>query len=1658
MDFYKTKSVEFGFCDNQFKPGVVVLNDTQTYKDNKPTPFGVQSLFLGATRQFPCAQCKLRYGSGPRTCPGHEGQIKLNTVVYAPGTIKYVVGMLRQVCFFCSNLLKSKGTDAPYGKRACGHCKLCQPVSWSVVYGFRIMPLWKQVNAKDKGAKGTKPTKNPKTKKPKRKEVAAPTLDDIESEEVRALALGQFTPQRALAILGRIRAKDFKFLGYHHPEKTQPKFFLWNTMPVVSTKFRPRCIRPDVAGKGLHDLTTLYHQLMKASEDLVKVRERIELYERIRGNISLLRKNGLNEQKYDDLRYKVVQLDDDVQVLVWLIVLGQDPRKTANKVKKSMYYPKQYVPLPPRSSVRMGGDGYASLLGLAVGNDKVHSITRGHISSKRCDMNARTVIAADPFLDIGYVGVPHTFCKTLTYPERVTDFNLTWLQCMVRGGVNALHGANTIIKKNDNSVYSLNSQAKIGLYGATVEHRKEFAQRLEVGDIVERHLVEGDPVVMNRQPTLHEGSIMGHRCKPVSGNAFMLPLDDVNSYNADCDGDEMNMHVPQTEKAKSDVIHVMGVKHHLLPSQMVVQGGILACYMLTSMDCILKANDYMNYVVELDKPNMEPTILVKNKDQKFDAYYTGSHLFSQVLHPDLVLDTSQGAWAQNRLPTGDEVVARNAQFLCGRASKSVLRKILHTLCLTTTPTIASTFMSQTSKLTTNYLFDHPKSIGPADMRPRQEVFDKIKGVVRKCTKLVEMYAPRLDNEELQSALMTIMNVVSSHMKNMIPLQESQRSALHTITTDAQSKGSFHNIVQISGYHGTNLLKGNLIVHNDPSAKRILPCFRPNPSRSELMQFGHVVNSFVEGHSSLDSFFDYMSGRIGLVDTAVTTGRTGYKGAEIGVNTTCRVAYGNAVLNYSTLLSPIYYGDGYNPDYVLYRKVKEFLLSESAFQDLLEQLPFLPGMDEHICTLRRSIMETKARSCMETLNITLDLPYDVTDLFTSEYYKCHTIDVSSIPLVPTKSWNMLEKLHKDMRKWATPESVKIVEFYDILNLGKLMQEAKFANAFADVAFFRKVLFRMEKCFANVLYAGGSQCGRSASMRISEKVTQIALDSHRSGGANHGGDGLKRFETILSLAQTPPYMASMVIDCDSTEDAHKIVKSICMVMFDSIVNSIQVEDTQDHAQEDADILDLAQDLHRLSGTYSHFFAQKNHGTYRSKKKPFAIATQIIRVVLNKPRCLEASVDIKRVARKIESRFLAFLTPISMAKTRAQFVCSASYMDEWKIRIMVTQKIFDGFEKKNKSLDMFLNSSVLRNLYVGGIENISSAYVAQREELGYDAQAKQFVKRTIPYVWTRGTNMRSAMSHRMIDPLRVTSNCMQDVRENLGTLAACNAFYCEMKDVMGNKVKDRHVFLLTQSILSRGIMCGVNRHGLRKSGTPIAQMCFENGRKVMMNLCMTNAQDTCQDDASAILLGRRSKGGTGAVHFKPKKTTHMKRKLATFSTKNTASFDNIVKRVRNHYKTKKSHQTDQEHDPEVAQMLLHKAVETWFGMEEEEEALAQAQPPAHPPSPKAYSPTSPAYNPQAYSPTSPAYNPQAYSPTSPNIRPHSPTFAPYSPTSPMYSQISPTYVASSPTYVPPLPQLCSEDESSSSSEEEVEDSFEEEEEEEGEEDPFAFTQEED
>jgi DNA-directed RNA polymerase II subunit RPB1 len=185
-----------------------------------------------------------------------------------------------------------------------------------------------------------------------------------------------------------------------------------------------------------------------------------------------------------------------------------------------------------------------------------------------------------PNLDIAHVGVPRTIAMNLTFPERVTKFNKSYLRKLIANGPNVHPGAKTIIR-DDGSVIDLRYSK-----GRNDEH-------LETGYIVERHIVDEDVIMFNRQPSLHKMSIMCHRVKVMPFSTFRLNLSCTSPYNADFDGDEMNMHICQTVMTRAEALNIMFSPRQVVspqgnkPVMGIVQDSLLAVYKLTKRDCFL---------------------------------------------------------------------------------------------------------------------------------------------------------------------------------------------------------------------------------------------------------------------------------------------------------------------------------------------------------------------------------------------------------------------------------------------------------------------------------------------------------------------------------------------------------------------------------------------------------------------------------------------------------------------------------------------------------------------------------------------------------------------------------------------------------------------------------------------------------------------------------------------------------------------------------------------------------------------------------------------------------------------------------------------------------------------------------------------------------------
>ncbi|CAM9617029.1 unnamed protein product, partial [Phaeothamnion confervicola] len=308
---------------------------------------------------------------------------------------------------------------------------------------------------------------------------------------------------------------------------------------------------------------------------------------------------------------------------------------------------------------------------------------RGNLSGKRVDFSARTVISPDPNLRIdqarptnifisltltlSFVGVPEHVAMIMTYPQQVNDINIAQMRALVRNGAGVMCLSADFHCRHYRCRHrsSKSSLADIDCAGILLLQ----AQRLKVGDIVERHMMDGDVVLFNRQPSLHKMSIMAHHAKVMQWRTFRFNECVCSPYNADFDGDEMNMHLPQTEEARAEADQLMGVAHNLVtprngePLVAATQDFLTAAYLLTQRDVFFDRESFCRVVAYLGDAGEHIDVPVA-AILKPVQLWTGKQVVSLLVRPNKVSPLRVDLEMKEKNYTSDAYFCPNDGYVC----------------------------------------------------------------------------------------------------------------------------------------------------------------------------------------------------------------------------------------------------------------------------------------------------------------------------------------------------------------------------------------------------------------------------------------------------------------------------------------------------------------------------------------------------------------------------------------------------------------------------------------------------------------------------------------------------------------------------------------------------------------------------------------------------------------------------------------------------------------------------------------------------------------------------------------------------------------------------------------------------------------------------------
>lgn len=510
---------------------------------------------------------------------------------------------------------------------------------------------------------------------------------------------------------------------------------------------------------------------------------------------------------------------------------------------------------------------------------------RGNLSGKRVDFSGRTVISPDPNIFTSHLGLPRVLAIKLTFPERVTKYNLNRLQRAVIRGSSRYPGANSIIdRKKEKTI--LNKFFELD--------KKIFFKE---GVIVERHLRNNDIVLFNRQPSLHKISILGHRLKIIPGKTFRFSGCICKPYNADFDGDEMNIHVPQTQKARAEVISLMNSATNITSprngkSQIAaIQDFLTASFTLTSKDiffnCILIGKFFVSDLFEIEGNLPFPCIL------KPKQLWSGKQIFSWIIkcpkNRESKIENCHFVEKNYSLakthcspfmcPYDGYIVYSKGQLILGNIGKNSIGSenkisLLSHFVKNNSYQKLSILLLNLSKVAYEWFSNFGFSFGVSDIKTKKKKIDVKKKKFNQTFNLAQSldfsFLSKLDNESRLKKLFS--NLRNKLGKDFFLIQRQKKGNPVTMI-ECGSKGSISNLCQMSSFLGQQTIAGKRIKEN--FEKRNLPHFIPKKNNRSLIQKGFVKKNFFNGLSPSEYFFHSIGGREGLVDTAVKTAETGY---------------------------------------------------------------------------------------------------------------------------------------------------------------------------------------------------------------------------------------------------------------------------------------------------------------------------------------------------------------------------------------------------------------------------------------------------------------------------------------------------------------------------------------------------------------------------------------------------------------------------------------------------------------------------------------------------------------------------------------------------------------------------------------------------------------
>ena len=1259
-----------------------------------------------------------------------------------------------------------------------------------------------------------------------------------ESSDEKSVQETELTPEFILKQFKRLSDEDITFMGFS-PVWSRPEWMVCQVLPVAPPSVRPS-VKHDAQQRSEDDLTHIYSSIIKNNTDLA---EKI-----------------LNNANPNVIK----QLIDTVQYLIAMIV--------NNKIKGA-------EPMAQRSGRTMN----CIMSRLNSKNGRI----RGNLMGKRVDYSARSVITGDPNLSIRELGVPMKIAMNITKPIKVNNRNKDFLLKLVQNGPDKYPGAKILERKNGENI--------------TLRYIDRNSVKLMNGDTVHRHMMNGDAVLFNRQPSLHRMSMMCHIVKIMKkGDTFRMNVGDTKPYNADFDGDEMNMHMPQGVLAETELKHLAAIPYQMIspagnsPIIGIYQDSMLGSYRFSRKNLNFDRRDAMNLLMmfkEVDPTKFENKQTISNFD-----------ILSQILPAiSLKFKTKLFDEDEDYKLSNNVLEIINGEYKRGQLEKGALgsttKGIIHRVCNDFGNLQATHFIDDLQNIITEYMKTSSFSVGISDLIANKQTQDSIihaittqKQEVQSIIEKVHLGAfenntSQTNNMYFESNINKVLNK-ATEQAGKIGRKSLSKNNRFLMIVNSGSKGNLINISQMISCLGQTNVDGKRIPYGFEN--RTLPhyCkFDDTPGAR-----GFIENSYISGLTAPELFFHAMGGRIGLIDTAVKTSQTGYiqrrliKGLE-----DIKVEYDMTVRNNKGKIIQFSYGD----DSFDSTKTENQSLAMTGMSiediylhyDILGSTEivnlFTKGTATRFRKQKKELEERCKKHIEDTINARnklvenifnntdeneVKMPVSFQNTITNIQGQLNLNENSLVDITPLELFDLAETYLKkiDLLTYTKPTELFKILYNFYLTPRDILTKKRFHKK-AVIMLLETILLRYKQAIVHP----GEMVGVVAGQSIGEPTTQLTLNTfHLSGVASKSNvtRGVPRIEEILRLTKNPknPSLTVYMREFEETsqEKAGQYANMIEHTKLVDVTKNIQIcfDPNEERSVIETDAL-LLEQYYEFEKFLDETAGEIEDGNVSKSK-------WIIRMEFDPETLLEKNITMDDIHYAINSSYGNEIT----------CVYSDFNSNNLIFRIRMSNSVISK-NKKQKGVTETLDQSdeiymlknfqdnLMNNIVLRGVSKITNV-LPRKISNSVKKKESKYVQEDIYVLDTTGTNLLEILSSEFIDVKRTYSNDIKEVFNVLGIEAARQTIYNELTEVMefsGVYINYHHLSILCDRMTSNHNMVAIFRSGILNDDIgPISKSTFEVHTEVLLDASRHADFDHMRGVSANVMMGQTGTYGTGSFNL--------------------------------------------------------------------------------------------------------------------------------------------------------------------------------------------------